>query len=203
MLWAVDQRGEHIVAWQWMGLLAKCLGVWPFVEGEDESYCMPVTIFPIVFGLQGMFFLKSVFTVQTGKYLVKNPWELTINMVTFDQFFIFFIFTSCNMKFWSEIFMWVKPLINMQWWCFVSLGILHCSLTCLPALAVWRYSLANHGVQRWAFYQWECKFHGVGVCRLCWASLYSKSNGWVSWLAARSDLRHPQKKWNSCACQLH
>lgn len=66
-------------------------------------------------------------------------------------------------------------LMNMQWWCFVSLGILHCSLTRLPALAVWRCSLANHGVQRWAFYQWECTFHGVGVCRLCWASLY----GWV------------------------
>lgn len=51
MLWAVDHWGEHIVAWQWMGLLAKCVGVWPFVEGEDESFWMPVTTFPIVLGL--------------------------------------------------------------------------------------------------------------------------------------------------------
>lgn len=171
-----------------------------FCRGWRWVFCMPVTTFPIVLGLQSMFFLKSVFAFHTGKYLAENPWEITINMVTFDQFFIF---TSCNKKFWSEVFMWVKPWMNMQWWSFVSLGILHCSLTCLPALAVWRCSLANHGVQRWAFYQWECKFHGVGVCRLCWASLYSTSNGWVSWLAARSDQPHPQKKWNPCACRLH
>lgn len=79
-----------------MGLLAKCLGVWPFVEGEEESFCMPVTTFPIVLGLQSMFFLKSAFTVQTGKYLSGNLWEITINMVTFAQFFMF---TSCNKKF--------------------------------------------------------------------------------------------------------
>lgn len=81
---------------------------------------------------------------------------------------------------------------------FVSLGLLHCSLTCLPALAVWRCTLANHGVQRWAFYQWECEFHGVRVCRLCWASLYSTSNGCVPWLAAWSDLPHhrPSHKTN-------
>lgn len=84
-----------------MGLLAKCLGVWPLVEGEDESFCMPVTTFPIILGLQSMFFLKSVFTVQTGKYLAENPWEITINMVTFDQFFIF---TSCKKQFQSEFY---------------------------------------------------------------------------------------------------
>lgn len=30
----------------------------------------------------------------------------------------------------------------------------------------------------------------VSRCRLCWASVYSTSNGWVPWLAAWSDLPH-------------
>lgn len=46
MLSAVNQKGERLVAWQWMGLLAEWLGVWPVVEGGDEACCWPITIFP-------------------------------------------------------------------------------------------------------------------------------------------------------------
>lgn len=46
--------------------------MWPFVEGEDESFCLPVTTFPIIPGLQSMFFLNSLFTVETGKSTGRN-----------------------------------------------------------------------------------------------------------------------------------
>lgn len=117
---------------------------------------MPVTTFPIILGLQSMFFFNSILLEKYLKYYTRilytgntteNPQEIT----------------SCNKKHESDI---LCGLINMQWWCVVSLGILHCSLTCLPVLAVWRCSLANHGVWRWAFHQWECKFHGAGCAEL-------------------------------------
>ena len=50
MLWAVNRWGERLVAWQWMGLLAEWLGVWPVVEGGDKACGWPNTTFPTIPG---------------------------------------------------------------------------------------------------------------------------------------------------------
>lgn len=72
-----------------MGLLAKCVGVWPFVEGEDESFCLPVTTFPIVLGLHECVLPKNLSLQSRQEHIShKNPWDITINMVTFDPLFM-------------------------------------------------------------------------------------------------------------------
>lgn len=86
--------------------------------------------------------------------------------------------------------------INMQWWHFVSLGIWHCSHARLPALAV----TLQFG-QSW------CSTVSVLPMRMrdvpgvrslpCWAALCSTSNGWVPWLAARSDPKKKKKEVKS------
>lgn len=42
--------GERLVAWQWMGLLAEWIGVWPVLEGGD----WPITTFPTILGFPGL-----------------------------------------------------------------------------------------------------------------------------------------------------
>lgn len=42
-----------------------CVGVWPFVEGEDESFWMPVTTFPVVLGLHECVLPKKNLSLQS------------------------------------------------------------------------------------------------------------------------------------------
>lgn len=50
---ALTEQGERLVAWQWMGLLAEWLGMWPVVDGGDRLIStfptMPFPVCPQIF----------------------------------------------------------------------------------------------------------------------------------------------------------
>lgn len=50
---ALTEQGERLVAWQWMGFLAKWLGMWPVVDGGDWLITtfptMPLAVCPKIF----------------------------------------------------------------------------------------------------------------------------------------------------------